>query len=143
MMVSLITNWKLICAGIAIAVGMAAGQASADIGPISKYVEAEAATLQFIDAARIHGQNNFYDPVNQEFVRGKFTMLHRELMQLANGNYATCAEFSEPDGQLLDVDFLLKDVGGFLTVVQTVIHKRGADIREGHFKGMDVLYLDE
>ena len=127
---------KLATAALSAIVLLAASAGSAaddpSIGePIRSQIQASMAA--FIEAKTIDGVYSHYDPVTGERLRLELAELHAGIVQKGDF-YVSCADFVAPEGNKVDLDFLvLPDEEGVRTV-QAIVHKADGEKRPYHLE---------
>jgi len=100
----------------------------------------QAAMLEYIDATAKDGHNLIFDPIKGDFVPARFVKLHKNLSFIAGRFYVSCADFTDPEGHLIDIDYMVADHDGYFAVFQSVIHKRDGKMRDKHMEDVEVIY---
>ncbi len=103
----------------------------------------QAAMLEYIDATKINGKHLVFDPVQGDYISATFQKLHTNLMMVADTFFVSCSDFLTDDGELLDIDYMVAESGGYWTVFQAAIHVRGGELRESHMETTKVLFERE
>ena len=76
----------------------------------------------YIDSHIVDGAYWYYDGVTGALLKLEFEKLHAGIVK-KGPFYVSCADFSTPDGQTLDMDFLVVSGENGLTAVQGFVHK--------------------
>lgn len=115
----------LLAAGLAMAPAFAAddpsiqGQLRADI---------QQAMNDFIEEQAVDGVLSIYDPLSDGVLHLTLKELHAGIVR--KGDYfVSCADFVAPDGQIIDLDFLVREVDGKVRTTQAIVHKVGGEKR--------------
>lgn len=93
--------------------------------------EARKAMLSHIDAGKVDGRNFFHDGVTGHVVALRFAELHAGVVRKGDF-YVSCADFTRPDGKLVDIDFLVAGSSDGLRVIEAIVHKVDGDKRPYH-----------
>jgi len=80
------------------------------------------------DGALLH-----YDPVGGELRRLKLEELHSGIVKKGDF-YVSCADFRDQAGTLVDVDFLVLDMGDSFHVNQAIVHAVDGEKRAYHLE---------
>jgi hypothetical protein len=75
----------------------------------------------FVNAHTINGTFYIYDPIDNKLLNLKLKELHPGIVKKGNF-YASCADFTEPGGKIVDLDFLVIPADHSLRTVQAVVH---------------------
>lgn len=92
------------------------------------------ALQEFIDAQIIDGAFPLYDAVTDDLLLLSFKEIHDATMRLNGGFIATCADFTDKDGTVYDIDFLVAEKGDGYRVLQAVVHSVDGEKREYHLE---------
>lgn len=76
----------------------------------------------FIGQRTVDGVFRIYDPVSDEVRTLKLQELHSGIVKKGDF-YVSCADFVDPQGDLVDLDLLVVEDYGELTAVQALVHK--------------------
>ncbi len=91
-------------------------------------------TMQaYIESHTVDGVYWYYDGVTGSLLKLEFEKLHTGIVK-KGPFYASCADFSAPDGQTLDLDFLVVHGENGLTAVQGFVHKMDGKKRPYDFE---------
>ena len=81
----------------------------------------------------IHGTYYIYDTATDHVRKLNFKELHKGIVKKGE-YYVSCADFVDPSGQTLDLDFLVLEDHGAFKAVQAVIHKADGKKRPYHLE---------
>lgn len=77
---------------------------------------------EFVERQTVDGVYRHYDPVAGKLLELKPGKIHAGIVKKGDF-YVSCADFHDPQGEKLDLDFLVIDAGGELRTVQAIVHK--------------------
>ena len=93
----------------------------------------QASMQDFIDRQSSNGIYLHYDPVSGELRRLRLKELHSGIVKKGD-YYVSCADFSDADGKLVDMDFLVLQRGEQLHTQQAIVHKADGKKRPYHLE---------
>ncbi len=77
---------------------------------------------EFVDKQTIGGVYRHYDPVAGKLLELEPGEIHSGIVKKGDF-YVSCADFVDPEGHKLDLDFLVIESGGELRTMQAIVHK--------------------
>ena len=89
---------------------------------------------QFIDTMAVDSQLYLYDAVDGRLLSLRLKKLHDGIVKKGD-YYVSCADFSDADGNIIDVDFLVRPKEGKLITTQALIHSVDGKKRQYHLEG--------
>ncbi len=87
----------------------------------------------FIKANMIDGTYYMFDAVTGRMLVLKLEALHSGIVKKGNF-YVSCADFTDPTGRLVDLDFLVMPAGDTFKTVQSVVHAMDGKKRKYHLE---------
>ena len=81
----------------------------------------QASMQSYIDAQTINNSFYIYDPIDGKLLNLKLKKLHSGIVKKGDF-YVSCADFTDPSGKMVDLDFLVIPTGYSLRTVQAVVH---------------------
>ena len=87
----------------------------------------------FIDSNTIGGVYSIYDPIDGRLRQLTFKELHEGIVKKGD-YYVSCADFTDPNQKMVDLDFLVIPAGDHLQVTQAVIHSADGKKRKYHLE---------
>ena len=87
----------------------------------------------YIKANTVGGIFYIFDPIDGKLLKLRFKKLHKGIIKKGDF-YVSCADFTDPDGRLVDLDFLVMPDGYRLKTIQAVIHATGGKKRKYHLE---------
>jgi predicted thioesterase len=112
----------IIIAGLTLLLG--AGPLAADV-PADVQVKLQGAMLRHIEEIAVDGAYTYLDTRDQTVKTVYPASVHPMVVPFGE-DYFVCSEVIDEDGNNLTADFLVRDVKGEYTVVQTIIDDREA-----------------
>lgn len=93
----------------------------------------QAAMNRYVDAQTIDGSMRLYDPVTDELLVLRLDALHEGIVRKGD-YYVSCADFEDPKGRKVDVDFLVIRDGDELLATQAIVHSVDGKKRAYHLE---------
>jgi hypothetical protein len=87
----------------------------------------------FIDRNTVGGEYRIYDPIDGKMLNLKFKELHEGIVKKGD-YYVSCADFTDADGKMVDLDFLVIPDGQKLLVTQAIVHSIDGKKRKYHLE---------
>ena len=87
----------------------------------------------FIDRNTIDGVYYIYDSIDDKMLNLTFKKLHKGIVKKSDF-YVSCADFTNPDGKIVDLDFLVIPDGDKLLSTQAVVHSIDGKKRKYHLE---------
>jgi hypothetical protein len=127
------TGWLGLVVGLV--VGVTAPAFGADDASIvgEQRVGIQKAMTHFVGAHSVEGELLHYDPVAGELRRLRLEELHSGIVKKGEF-YVSCADFRDESGTLVDVDFLVLDMGDSFHVNQAIVHAVDGKKRAYHLE---------
>ena len=93
----------------------------------------QMAMTRYITNQSIEGQVYLYDAVAGRLLKMTLLELQEGIMQ-KNGFYVSCADFSDQDGRLIDIDFLVRASKDQLVTTQAIVPSIDGKKRKYHLE---------
>lgn len=94
----------------------------------------QASMTEFISQrSSNNGEVLLYDAVAGRLLALRLDELHNGIVK-KNGFYVSCADFTDQDDRKIDVDFLVRPIGGKLVATQAIVHSIDGDKRKYHLE---------
>ena len=87
----------------------------------------------FIDRNTVNGLYSLYDPVDGKLRQLTFKELHKGIVKKGE-YYVSCADFTDSNNALVDLDFLVIPTGDNFLVSQAIIHSVDGKKRKYHLE---------
>lgn len=87
----------------------------------------------FIHANMIDGKYYIYDAVDGKLLQLNLKALHSGIVKKGDF-YVSCADFTDADGRLVDLDFLVMADEGQLKTLQALVHAVDGEKRKYHLE---------
>jgi len=121
-----------------LAIGLTFGAAAfaADDPSIGQPVrgQVQASMKALIETGTVDGVFRHYDPVTDQVFDLTFSALHDGIVRKGD-YYVSCADFTDAEGNEVDVDFLVLPDGDGVRAVQAILHKVDGAKRPYHLEG--------
>ena len=121
----------LVCMLIFIGTGALAGDDSSIKGELREGIQ--NSMKSFIDRNTGGGVYYIYDPVDDKMLKLAFKKLHKGIVK-KGVFYVSCADFTDSDGKIVDLDFLVIPDGDKLLTTQAVVHSIDGKKRKYHLE---------
>ena len=105
--------------------------------PVERKAAVQQAMKHHIDKHKVDGRYVIFDAVAGQLLRLELKKLHAGVVRKAEF-YVSCADFTDSQGGIVDVDFLVGQVEDGLHVLEGVVHKAGGTKRPYHLEEMDL-----
>ena len=93
----------------------------------------QAAMQSFIDNNTIGDVYYIYDSVDGKMLNLTFKELHKGIVKKGNF-YVSCADFTDANNKIVDLDFLVIPDGDQMQVIQAVVHSADGKKRKYHLE---------
>jgi len=93
----------------------------------------QAAMDQMIEKRTVNGTFKFYDQLKNKVYDLKLVELHDGIVKKGD-YYVSCADFIDPRGNKVDMDFLVLPSDGKLVATQAIMHKVDGKKRKYHLE---------
>lgn len=93
----------------------------------------QASMKSFIDRNTVDGVYYIYDSIDNKMLNLTFKKLHDGIVKKSNF-YVSCADFTNPGGKIVDLDFLVIPDGDKLLTTQAVVHSIDGKKRKYHLE---------
>ncbi|MFC1749550.1 hypothetical protein ACFL2V_12165 [Pseudomonadota bacterium] len=88
---------------------------------------------QFIDQQSDDGSMFVYDAVKGKLLKLKLAELHEGIVKKGDF-YVSCADFHDQAGRKIDIDFMVRPIGGDLITTQALVHSIDGKKRKYHLE---------
>jgi hypothetical protein len=89
----------------------------------------KAAVLAHIERRTDDVAYHFIEPASTDLQKLRFVAMHPVVFERADGTYALCADFEDPAGAKVLVDYYVTDLNGEMVVLSSVVGKRSVLMR--------------
>ncbi|MGB3209143.1 MAG: hypothetical protein WBB19_00415 [Desulforhopalus sp.] len=100
-------------------------------GELRKNIQTSMQT--FIDNNSVGGIYSIYDPVDGKLRQLTFKELHKGIVKKGDF-YVSCADFTDSNNKVVDLDFLVMPTSDRLLVAQAIIHSVDGEKRTYHLE---------
>lgn len=88
---------------------------------------------EFIDSNTVGDVYSIYDPIDGKLLKLTFVELHKGIVKKGD-YYVSCADFTDSNQKIVDLDFLVIPNNNKLLVTQAVIHSVDGEKRKYHLE---------